>query len=104
MGIAAYNRGTRHLSQDIDMDLYLKGKGPCPAFLKRKPKSDLPEGILRSTFLPEDTLNGTKLMLSFENGWYVPWELVNQLVPPTSTVLACLLETGGRVNVMAWMS
>lgn len=33
--------------------------------------SNLPEGVLRSTYLPEDTLGGTKLLLSYEKGWYV---------------------------------
>jgi hypothetical protein len=31
---------------------------------------DLPEGVLRSTFLPMDVKNGTRLFLSYENGWY----------------------------------
>ena len=33
--------------------------------------NNLPEGILRSTYLPEDTLGGTKLFLSYEKQWYV---------------------------------
>jgi hypothetical protein len=29
-----------------------------------------PEGVLRSSFLPLDVKAGTKLFLSYENGWY----------------------------------
>lgn len=31
---------------------------------------DLPEGVLRSTYLPLEVKSGTKLFLSYENGWY----------------------------------
>jgi hypothetical protein len=32
---------------------------------------NLPEGVLRSTFLPLDVRGGTRLFLSYENGWYI---------------------------------
>jgi len=38
---------------------------------KANTTNDLPEGVLRSTYLPEDTLGGTSLKLTYENGWYV---------------------------------
>lgn len=33
-------------------------------------KNDLPEGTLRSAFLPLEVRNGTKLFLTYKNGWY----------------------------------
>lgn len=34
------------------------------------PKS-VQEGVLRSSFLPEDIRGGTRVFLSFERGWFV---------------------------------
>lgn len=31
---------------------------------------NLPEGVLRSSFLPLDQRAGTRLFLSYEKGWY----------------------------------
>jgi len=33
--------------------------------------AELPEGILRSSFLPEDCLAATALFLLYEKGWYI---------------------------------
>jgi hypothetical protein len=33
-------------------------------------ETDLPTGVLRSSFLPLDVRGGTRLFLSYENGWY----------------------------------
>lgn len=33
--------------------------------------TNLPEGVLRSTFLPLEIRGGTKMFLSYENGKYV---------------------------------
>lgn len=41
--------------------------------------TNLPEGVLRSTYLPTDTLGGSKLFLSYENGWYIVHTAWNNL-------------------------
>jgi hypothetical protein len=38
--------------------------------IKGTAAENLPEGILRSTFLPEDTLSGTRLFLVYREGRY----------------------------------
>src|SRR5712692_2951126 len=66
MGIAAYNRGSREISRQI----YPNDR---PAYQSPKPAIDdpLPEGRLRSGFLPENNLAGTGLYLEYENRWYI---------------------------------
>ena len=65
MGIAAYNRGSKAISNQI----YPSDVRYVPS--KVKPVDPLPEGVLRSGFLPEESLAGTKLFLSYKGGWYL---------------------------------
>jgi hypothetical protein len=65
MSIAAYNRGSRAISNQIfPSDLRYS-----PA--KVRTADPLPEGRLRSGFLPENFLAGTAVFLEYENGWYL---------------------------------
>jgi hypothetical protein len=66
MGIAAYNRGSRAIS----MQIYPSDR---PTYVSPKPtiEDPLPEGRLRSSFLPEGDLAGTALFLEYENRWYI---------------------------------
>ena len=65
MGIAAYNRGSKAISNQ----LYPKDVQRIPAKATRE--DDLPQGRLRSGFLPDSFLAGTAVFLDYENGWYV---------------------------------
>ena len=65
MSIAAYNRGSRAISNQ----LFPNDVRHVPA--KVKPVDHLPEGRLRSGFLPDNFLVGTAVFLEYENGWYV---------------------------------
>lgn len=65
MGIAAYNRGSRAISNQLfpkDIDV----RPP-----KTKPVDELPEGRLRSGLLPENFLAGSAVFLEYERGWYI---------------------------------
>jgi len=71
MSIAQYNRGNRAMSADIDRKLH--GYSQCDLLRTPKTRTDsgLPEGLLRSSYLPEECLKGTAIFLSYEKGWYV---------------------------------
>ena len=46
-----------------------------------KNDTNLPEGTLRSTFLPSDNRGGTKLNLTYRDGWYrveTRWERIGK--------------------------
>jgi hypothetical protein len=74
MGVAAYNRGSRAIREGIERDYYERTHRVVvvgPAFVEKKPEDSLPEGRLRSSFLPETDANGTALYLEYRNRWYV---------------------------------
>lgn len=62
MGIAAYNRGSRAISNHL-YPKDVRYTAPTP-----KPEDDLPEGILRSTYMPDSDV---QVFLSYENRWYI---------------------------------
>jgi hypothetical protein len=64
MGVAAYNRGSKAISDQIFPQVHRVKPTPKPV------ESNLPEGVLRSSFLPDNDSN-TQIFLSYENGWYV---------------------------------
>ena len=65
MGIAAYNRGSKAISNYIfPNDVRPKHS------TKMERKDNLPEGVLRSGFLPDNFLAGTALFLTYKRGWY----------------------------------
>jgi hypothetical protein len=62
MGIAAYNRGSRAISNQLyPQDV----RYVAP---KVKQEDPLPEGVLRSSFMPD---SDTQIFLSYKNGWYL---------------------------------
>ena len=63
MGIAAYERGSRAISNQI----FPPVARPIPQ-PKAQSENDLPEGVLRSSFMPD---SDTQIFLSYENGWYL---------------------------------
>ena len=75
MGIAAYNRGTRAISARIDQEIaarkFREYRREVISQIEPGVSSDLPTGVLRSTFLPMDTLGGAKLYLEFRDGLYI---------------------------------
>lgn len=62
MGIAAYNRGSRAISNQI----FPQGARPKPQ--PKVVESNLPEGVLRSSYMPD---SDTQIFLSYEHGWYL---------------------------------
>jgi len=81
MGIAAYNRGSRAISNQIDIELHGRIHGAKPTKSKAHQDSNLPEGILRSTYCPDDYLAGTALFLEYRNGWYLVttrWQILKR--------------------------
>jgi hypothetical protein len=75
MGIAAYNRGSRAIAEQIRREYeerHTRVVWTGPAQVAPKPPADpLPEGRLRSSYLPEGEANGTALFLNYEKRWYV---------------------------------
>lgn len=65
MGIAAYNRGSKAIGDQI-YPQSVRYVSP-----KVKPEDPLPEGRLRSGYLPDNFLAGTAVFLEYENGWYI---------------------------------
>jgi len=61
MGIAAYNRGSRAIGEQI----YPNSVRHVPA--KQVQDDPLPEGILRSSYMPD---SDTQIFLSYESRWY----------------------------------
>lgn len=75
MGIAAYNRGSRAIGDQL-----YPGHVRYTAS-KPKPIDPLPEGILRSGYMPEESLGGTALFLSYKGGWYLietRWQILKR--------------------------
>jgi hypothetical protein len=73
MGIASYNRGSRAISNQIDHEIANKrviATYPVKAAAKEVKVDPLPEGRLRSGFLPEEYLAGTAVFLEYSKGWY----------------------------------
>jgi hypothetical protein len=74
MGVAAYNRGSKAIREQISREQFERNHRVIsigPAFVPEKPIDPLPEGRLRSSFLPEFDANGTAIFLEYRNRWYV---------------------------------